>query len=734
MAEVRPTICRFCPAHCGVLATIENGRVVKVTGDAENPLFKGYTCVKGRALPDQHANPARLLHSLARGDDGALQQIPSQRAIEEVAARIAEIVEKHGPRSVALYVGTNALPYGVSPGLAHAWLRGLGSRMFFTSNTIDQPGKQLATALHGRWAAGDQSFEDADTALLVGLNPVISKSTGVPFYNPAMRLKEARRRGMKLIVIDPRRTETARFADIHLQARPGEDPTIMAGLLHVILAEGLEDAAFLAENSEGLDVLREQVAGFTPDYVAERADVDANLLVEAARTFAKGCRGMAYCGTGPSMATHGTLTEYLARCLNTVCGRWPREGEVVSKPNVLMPGYEAKAQPQPPYQAWGYGERLRVKDFTEAACGLPTAALADEILLEGEGQVRALVCLGGNPMMAWPDQDKAHQAMKALDLLVTLDVEMSATAKMADYVIATKLTLETAGSTNPVEQLKFFGPGLGYSKPYAQYSPALVDPPAGSDVIEDWEFFYGLSQLMNIELYQVGFFGWGRHIESEITLSAIDMVNKPTSEELLESMMAGSRVPLAEVKKYPHGHVFDAAEIVVLPRDSDCQARLQLADSTMMEELAAVRAEAFELSLQDEQFGFRLIPRRSDRFFNSSGRSIARHTKRKAYNPAYMNPEDLSRLGLIDGDVVSIRSAHSSILGVVEAEEGLRPGLVSMTHAFGGLPDEEGSVFERGGNTGRLVSVDHDYDPISGIPRMGAIPVAVTAAPSPRRS
>jgi anaerobic selenocysteine-containing dehydrogenase len=728
MADVRPTICRFCPAHCGVLATIEDGRVVKVSGDPENPLFEGYTCVKGRALPDQHSNPARLLHSLSRGSDGELQPTPSARVIDEISSKLTRIIEQHGPRSVALYVGTNALPYAVSPGLAHAWLRGIGSRMFFTSNTIDQPGKQLATALHGRWLAGDQAFETADTALLVGLNPVISKSTGVPFYNPAMRLKKAKARGLKLIVVDPRKTETARFAHIHLQPRPGEDPTILAGMLHVILQEGLHDTEFVEANAQGFEQLAEQVAAFTPDYVARRADIRADDLIEAARVFAKAKRGMASCGTGPSMSTHGTLTEYLSRCLNTVCGRWPREGEVVLKPNVLMPAYDAKAQPQPPYQAWGYGEKLRVKGFTEAACGLPTAALADEILLEGDGQVRALICLGGNPMMAWPDQHKAHEAMKALDLLVTVDVEMSATAKLADYVVATKMTLETAGTTGPVEQLKFFGPGLGYSRPYAQYSPALVEPPAGSDLIEDWELFYGMAQNMKVDLYQVGFYGWGRHVESDVTVTPVDMVNKPSSEELLAGLTEGSRVPLDEVKKHPHGAVFDDESIVVLPRDADCDVRLELGDATMMEDLEGVRAEDYAPAHSDEEFSFRLIPRRADRFFNSSGRLTPRHTRRRAFNPAFMHPGDLERLDLVDGDVITIRSAHSSIQGVVQAEEGLRPGLISMTHAFGGLPDENDSVLEQGGNTGRLISVDVDYDPISGIPRMGAIPVAVTAS------
>jgi len=209
VSELHPSICRFCVAHCPILVEVENGRAVAVRGDPGNDLYQGYTCPKGRALPEQHAHPGRLLHSLKRGEDGAHRPIASERAMDEIAQRVGAIVAEHGPRAVALYVGTNSLPYPAAPAAAHSWLSGLGSRMFFTSNTIDQPGKQIAQALHGGWQAGEQGFEDADCWMLVGLNPVISKSTGVPSQNPARKLKDAVAHGMQLVVIDPRRTETA---------------------------------------------------------------------------------------------------------------------------------------------------------------------------------------------------------------------------------------------------------------------------------------------------------------------------------------------------------------------------------------------------------------------------------------------------------------------------------------------------------------------------------------------
>ncbi len=725
MTETRPTICRYCPAHCGVLATIENGRITKVSGDPDNPLYRGYSCVKGRALPEQHYDPARLLSSMARSEDGGHRPIASGQAMDEIAAKVGALVERHGPRCVAMYVGTNTLPYPAAPGFAHAWLRGVRTPMFFTSNTIDQPGKQIAAALHGAWHGGDQSFEDADTWLMVGLNPVIAKSSGAPCHNPAQRLKEAVSRGMKLIVVDPRRSETARRAHIHLQPRPGEDPTILAGLLHVIIEEGLYDRAFIEENVEGFDAVAEQVKAFTPDYVAARAGVPAEQVLEAARVFAGGKRGGVYCGTGPNFATRGTLSEYLGRVLASLCGRWARPGDKVLRPNVMLPAFTAKAQPYPPYPGWGFGEQLRIRNLADTAAGLPTAALADEILGDGEGRVRALVCMGSSPMMAWPDQSKAFAALQKLELLVTIDPVMSPTARLADYVIAPKLTLETPGMTQSIEMLKYFGPGLGLARPYAQYSPKLVDPPEGSDLLEEWEFFYGLSQRMGIEVQQIMFYGWGQHIESPPQIFPIDMENKPTTDQIFELMTQGARVPFEEVKRHPHGHIFEDIDDVVQPRDPECEIKLDAGEPHMMAELSDVRAENFEASHGDPRYRFRLIPRRADAFVNSSGRTIKKLLGNRPYNPAFMHPEDLQDLGVGGGDVVRISSEHGTILGVVEEDADLRRGVVSMTHGFGGNPTDEADVREIGSNTGMLMSVEAEYDPASGMPRMGAIPVAV---------
>lgn len=727
----QPGICRICSAHCGVLATVTAGRLTKVTGDPDNPMFKGYTCAKGRALPDIHNNPSRLLHSQKRQPDGSHRPIDAELAMDEIAARLQQLIDAHGPRSVALYLGTNGLPYPASALMANAFIRGIESPMFFTANTIDQPGKQIALAAHGHWLGGDVDFHEADSWLLIGTNPLVSKAIGIPGQNPGQGLRSALARGMQLIVIDPRRSQTAARAAIHLQPRPGEDVTIVAGIINYVISEGLCDTAFLTENATGFEDLAAAVSGFTPEYVAQRADIPVEQFIAAATTFAShgARRGMVNAGTGANFAAHGSLLEYLCLCLTTICGRWQRAGERVTRPNTLMPAFTAKAQPHPPYEGWGYGERLRVRGLTDTVAGMPTAALADEILLEGEGQVKALICIGGNPMAAWPDQRKTLRALENLDLLVTLDTEMSLTSRLADYVIAPMMQMETPAMTMGSELIKYYTSGTGIPAAYGQYVPRIVEPPHGSDLTEEWQFFLGLTKRMQLDLWFVNFFGGGggRFMESPPVVINMNAETSLTTEELFAQMCSTSRIPFDEVAGHPHGKIFDVNEVVA-ERDADCEARLDVGNAVLLGELADVVTEDFAATQDTAEYPLRLIPRRHGSFMNSSGTNLAALNRGKPYNPAYMHPEAIAALGLRSGDLVTVTSPHDSIPSVVEADDSLRRDVIAMHHAFGGLPSEDGEVRSRGSNVGRLVPTDTEYDPITGLPRQGNIPVRVTAS------
>jgi anaerobic selenocysteine-containing dehydrogenase len=731
MTDIRPNICRLCTAFCPLLVEVEDGTAIKVTGDPGNELFHGYTCPKGRALAEQHSSPSRLLHSLKRGADGTRDRIGAEQAMDEIAERITAIVERHGPRSVAMYFGTGTLPYPATMPAARSWLRGIGSPMFFTPGAIDQPGKSIAMALHGGWQAGEQIFEESDTYLLVGMNPVISKCHGLLGQNPGRKIKEANARGMKMIVIDPRRTETAQRAALHLRPRPGEDPTLLAAIVRVIIEEKLTDAGFVAENAEGLERLAEAVRDYTPEYAAARSGVPAEDIVEAARIFARANRGCALAGTGPSFATRGSVTEYLCMCLNTLCGRWARAGDKAPRPNVMLPAHNPRAQPIPPFPGWGYGEKMRARDLSMSAAGMPTAALSDEILYEGEGQVRALINVGANPMMSWPDQRRTRAAMEKLELHVAIDNELSATAELADYVIAPMLSFEAPGMSHTVEGLKYFGFGLGTPRPWAQYAPRIVSPPKGSEVIEDWHFFLGLARRMGIEMKIMTSFRAGPHSESAPLFMEIDHANPPTTEDILEDMCRTSRVPLEEVKAHPHGKLWDEIDISVLPREEGNEDRLQLGAEYICDELANIRSEDYAALRRDSEYPFLLVSRRANNFLNSIGRTSDMLSKGRGYNPLFVHPDDLDSIGVKSGDSIRITSSHDSIPAVVEADETLRHGVVAMNQAFGGQPDEDHRYREIGSNTNRLMAADCDADEVTGIPRMGALPVAISALAKP---
>jgi anaerobic selenocysteine-containing dehydrogenase len=723
-----PSFCRLCTALCPILVTIEDGRAREVRGDRDAPLFGGYTCPKGRALPEMHSSPERLLRSLKRRPDGSHEAIASEQLIVEVAERLADIVDRHGPNSVAMYTGTSNIAYPTMGGMAASLLRALRSSMFFSAATIDQPGVMVADAVHGRWLGGRNRFEDADAWLFVGTNPIISKQ--YLGENPAQQLHRVIARGMQLVVIDPRRSETARLARVHLQPRPGEDATLVAGILHVLLADGLVDAAFLREHVDGVERLRRAVEPFTPKYAAARADVPLDDLVEAAHILGAAKRGGTGGGTGVSM-TGGSLVSYLLLCINSLRGFWAREGDRVERPNVLLPPNQARAQAFAPVPAWGFGNRLRTRGLGQTIAGLPTGALAEEILTPGPGQIRALVNVGGSPMMAWPDQHRTQEALASLDLFVTTDVWYSATARAADYVAATKMTLETPAITQVTEAIKYHHIGYGFSEPYAQYTPAVVASPTGSDLIEDWQLFYRIGRHLGLAMNWTNVFGSARgHLEAPIEQIPLDMQNEPSTDDLFELMCRGSNVPLDEVKRHRHGHVFARCQQqLVAPKEAGCVARLDVGNETLLAQLATFNApERTGRDQPQSSERFVLIGRRENRVINSTGRNIPGLMRGRTYNPAFIHPADLAELGLTSGDLVEIRSSHGMVVGVVESDGDLRRGVIAMSHAFGRNPGEAEDPHLDGANTNRLFRTDVDEDPTTGMPRMGALPVSLAPA------
>jgi|KBSSwiStaDraftv2_1062776.scaffolds.fasta_scaffold08117_9 anaerobic selenocysteine-containing dehydrogenase len=724
-AITAPTFCRNCSAFCPVVVTVEDGRAVKVIGDPDSDVYEGYLCPKGRIMPEQHYDPSRLLRSLKRQPDGGYAPISSDEARREIVEKLKAILAAHGPSAVAAYTGVGTLPNMYGPGMASALLRALGSPMNFWAATIDKPAEKVSVALHGNWHAGPHRFESSDAWIIVGANPVIAKSNGAPSNNPGVRLKKAQQRGMKLIVIDPRKTETSKRAQIHLQPVPGEDPTILAGIAHVIIAEGLVDRDFLDNNADGFEDLRAAVAPYTPDYVAARAGISAADLIEAARAFGRARRGSVVCSTGPSFSTRSNLTFYLALCLNTLCGRWTREGEIAPYPNVLLPAYRPRAQALAPYDV--YGARQLANGMRENASGMPSAGLADQILTNGPDQVRALFCIGGNPMRAWPDSRRTEAALGKLDLLVTLDVTQTPTTRLADYVIAAPQALEIPGTTLLIELGKFAGSGRGWHSAWAQYSPAIVAPPEGSDVVSEHAFFFQIAQDLGLQLEWINSFGFGPHAESPTEKIPLDMSRTPSLDDMIELSTRHAHVPLETVKAYPHGARFELPMLVEGP-DPDRHDRLQVGDPMMMAELADIRAEDYRNDREARGLPFFVVSRRTNIYNNSILSGLPSNVVRMQYNPAHMHPDDMARLDLKSGDTVRLRARHNSVFAVAEPDETLRPGVIALSHGFGpASPDRERDARDGGANVNVLIDLD-EPDPVSGIPRMSAIPVAVERA------
>lgn len=691
------SFCRLCASSCGVLLDIEDGRITRVLGDAHHPISGGYTCPKGRRGGDLVHGPDRLTTSMRRSATGTHEPVPVAQATADIAGRLRAIVDRHGPDAVALFMGTQQNFAALTPPMARAWFRGTGSHKLFSTMTIDQSAKWVVAERMGTYLGGRQRFEDADVWLLAGTNPVVSGNggdgDGAVVQNPSVTLRAARERGLKLIVVDPRRTETAALADIHLAPRPGTDAVLFAGLLHVVLTERLYDTGFCRRYTADLTALLEAVSDVTPTVVQGVCGVPADRIREAARVFAGGSRGMATSGTGLCMGPHSNLAEHLVAALNVVCGRYLREGERADDRAVLTRHQPARAEVAPPTRAYEHGFRSRIGGVRAIRGELPSGILADEILEPGPDRVRALIVSGGNPAAALPDRGKALRALRSLDLLVCVDPRMSDTARLADYVIAPTTMYERADHTVIMEPF--------FPRPFAQYTPAVVTPPPG--VVDDWRFFLDLAAACGQPVKFAG--------------RILDPAAPPTSEQLLAMMTERGRVPFADLVAAPHGHLAGRSGAVVGPATEEGAGhRLTLMPEDVRGELHAALADRAVTT----QFPFLLTVRRIREAVNSTGTRVPGLVPGGA-NPASLHPADLAALGIGDGQAVTVRSASGRLRATARADATLARGSVSMTHCFGSVDPRE----DVGVNVNALTGTGEGVQSINAMPTMTAVPVAV---------
>jgi len=397
--------------------------------------------------------------------------------------------------------------------------------------------------------------------------------------------------------------------------------------------------------------------------------------------------------------------------LNAICGRFYRAGDQIPNPGVLSRPSPRFAQALNVPTAWGRGAQCRARpEFGELKSPgrfglqgeMPTSQLADEILLEGEGQVRALFVIAGNPILAWPDQEKTLKAMQKLDLLVCIDPYMAATAELAHYVLPPKLTLEREDVTLLSDPW--------YEKPYSQYSKAVVQ--TDHDVIEEWELYSGIARRLNIEV----------RLGDEVLPSAPE----PTKFQLLKAITKGSRVDIEYLRAHPGGHVFSDQTVEVQPAQDGAEGRLQLYPEGVAEEFAALRADHASASDADGDFSHLLIGYRSKYVLNSFGLNLpAIKAKQGTTNPALIHPEDLAALGIEDDSEVVVESAFGAIPAVVKATDRIKRGVVAMHHSWGAAPNRNVSVREVGSNTNLLVSSESQLQAFTGMPKASGIPIRI---------
>lgn len=709
--ETKKTYCRFCLGCCAMDIDVDGDQLVALRGDPDNVLSGGYTCLRGRELITMHQHPDRIRGALKREGE-KFNEIPLEQALDEIAEKVQALIKQHGGRSIATYNGSWAYSNYPTLFVSKAFHRAINSTSLFSPVSLDQPAKAFMPGRFGAWSAGIHSFKDADVVMFIGCNTVISQYSpagGLPPYNPYRRLQNALNKGLKLIVIDPRETETASRAELHLQVRPGEDSTLLAGIIRIIIDEKLYDKEFCDEFADNVTDLRAALEPFTPQYVSRRADVPEQQLYDAARIFAGGNKGAASTGTGPEMATRGSLTEHMVMTINAICGRYYREDDIPASCPPLSPPRNHKAQVVFPPKAWGeHFVQSRFRGLSQLGDEMPCNVMADEILTPGEGQIRALFVNGGNPVVAFPNQQKVARAMEDLDLLVALDPWFSATSKRAHYILGPKLQLEREDATQLGE--------MYFEEPYAQYTEKVTN--ANSELLEEWELYWELAKRMGIPLTVNG--------------TALNMETRPNKYQITEIMTRGSSIPLAQVREQTASHggkIFEEVKRPVAAKSETNNHKFCLLPVDVKAQLHDVFTEQLDAQgrpqLQSEKYSYLLTSRRIKQFFNSTGHNFSKLKEKGTTNYAYMHSSDLTELCIDSETVVEIDSEAGCIVGVVKASDDIKPGVISMAHAFGDVNSDKSNVRQQGSSTNALASDEKYYDPITGQARQSAIPVNI---------
>ena len=710
------TYCRICEPLCGMVATVEDGKVTKLRPDRDHPLSRGFACPKGIAMTEVQNDPERVLHPQRRRADGSYERIDWKTALDEIGERLGAIKREHGGGAIGWYMG-NPGAFSYSHPL---WVKGfvdaLGSQHYYTASSQDVSNRFAASSLlYGSpFLLPIPDLERTELLLIVGANPLVSHGSVMCAPRIKDQLNAITGRGGRVVVVDPRRSETAREFE-HLPIRPDSDALLLLSLLQVVFDEGLEDGAALA-GAVGADDLHELVAPFTPAATATATGADPERVAALARDIAAADGAAIYGRTGSCLGRNGTLVSFLLDALALATGNLDAAGGSMFGKAAIP--FERIAEL---IGAGDYGKRRsRVGGFPEVLGAMPATLMAKEITTPGEGRMRALFVSAGNPVLSVPNGAELAAAMRELELSVAIDIYMSDTAQLADYVLPATTFLEREDLPLPFLSL--------FTKPYINMTEAVVEP--AGEARQEWEIIEEIAERIGIVPQSVAAARWLGRLGLKLTpRQLVDLLLRAGSEGDRFGLRRDG-LSVGRLADSPHGVVLaDHLEEGVLAgkiRHRDKRVRLCPAE---------IADEVGRLTLDEGHGGdypLRLIGLRELRSHNSWMHNSEKLMAGDRVHRARINPADAAAAGIGDGDRVRIRSSHGEIEIEARVTDEVISGTVAVPHGWGHDGGWETANAAGGANVNLLMSSrPEDLERLAGMAHLNGVPVRIAPVAEP---
>jgi anaerobic selenocysteine-containing dehydrogenase len=737
----RQRICPFCEATCGLELEVAGREVVTIRGDEQDVFSAGFVCPKAVALRDLDADPDRLRAPLLRQGDRHVE-VSWDEAFEAVDRGLRPLIEAHGPDSLAIYLGNPSVHNTSLATYTAALLTGFRTRNRYSASTVDQFPKQVACGLMFGTALSIPvpDLDRCEYLLLLGSNPLVSNGSLFTVPDFRGRARAMRERGGKLVVVDPRRSETAAQADEHVRVRPGSDALLLAAMTNVLFAEGLAKPGRLAEWTNGIDDVRRAVEPFTPERVAGTCGVAAADIRRLARELAAAPRAAVHGRIGTTTTAFGTLASWLVDVLNLLTGNLDRVGGAMFPKGAAFAA-NASGKPGRGSGVRFHRHRSRVRGAPEVFGEFPIACLAEEIETPGQGQVRALLTIAGNPARSAPNSARLERAFASLAFMLSVDIYLNETTRHADVILP---------GLSPLEHGHFdvAFPQLGVRNA-ARYSPPVFEPPPGA--MPEWEIILRLLGILlgqgpKADTKALDDLAIGMRVKS-LVASESSPVHGRDADEILAALAprrGPERLIDLALRTGPYGDAFGKREGLSLaaleaaPHGVDLGAleprlpealRTQSGKIEAAPEMILADVARLEAALDAPQGGLVLVGRRHLRSNNSWMHNLPTLAKGPFRCTLQVHPDDAARFSLADGGSARVRSKVGEVVAQVEITDGILPGVVSLPHGWG--HDAEGVrmrvAARRPGANSNALADEFSLDPLSGTSVLNGIPVEVEA-------